>query len=81
MVNLLFFLDLVDCDNNIDGFNFYRSTQMQLEETEKDGMRAKCIPRKPKSMLASKKESNFIINSCNNGSSNGQQGGSKRLEA
>lgn len=54
---------------------------MQLEETEKDGVRAKCIPRKPKSMLASKKESNFIINSSNNGSSNGQQGGSKRLEA
>lgn len=54
---------------------------MQLEETEKDGVRAKCIPRKPKSMLASKKESNFIINSSNNGSSNGQQGGSKGLEA
>lgn len=48
---------------------------MQLEETEKDGVRAKCIPRKPKSMLANKKETSFI----NNG--NGQEGGSKRLEA
>ncbi|KAM5583798.1 protein SOSEKI 5 [Rosa sericea] len=58
-------------------YNADRSTQMQLEETEKDGVRAKCIPRKPKSMLANKKETNFI----NNGSSNGQEGGSKRLEA
>ncbi|KAL6200098.1 hypothetical protein ACLB2K_029880 [Fragaria x ananassa] len=55
-------------------YNADRSSQMQLEETEKDGVRAKCIPRKPKSMLANKKETSFI----NNG--NGQ-GGSKRLEA
>ncbi|XP_004295945.1 PREDICTED: protein UPSTREAM OF FLC [Fragaria vesca subsp. vesca] len=56
-------------------YNADRSSQMQLEETEKDGVRAKCIPRKPKSMLANKKETSFI----NNG--NGQEGGSKRLEA
>ncbi|XP_050367666.1 protein SOSEKI 5 [Argentina anserina] len=57
-------------------YNADRSTQIQLEETEKDGVRAKCIPGKPKTMLANKKETSFI----NHGNSNGQEGGSRRLE-
>lgn len=57
---------------------FCRSAQLQLEETEIGGVRAKCIPRKQKA-LPSKKESNYITSS-NSVSSNGQGAGSKRHE-
>ncbi|KAM1653965.1 hypothetical protein ACFX2K_006415 [Malus domestica] len=62
-------------------YNADRSAQLQLEETEKGGVRAKCIPRKPKG-IPTKREINHIA-SCSDGSctsSNGHVGGSKRLE-
>ncbi|BFG34214.1 hypothetical protein CerSpe_204880 [Prunus speciosa] len=59
-------------------YNADRSAQLQLEETEIGGVRAKCIPRKQKA-LPSKKESNYITSS-NSVSSNGQGAGSKRHE-
>ncbi|KAH7542510.1 hypothetical protein FEM48_Zijuj02G0081600 [Ziziphus jujuba var. spinosa] len=48
------------------------SSKLQFAE-EEVGVRAKCIPRKPKA-LPTKKESNIIISSCNS------HGGSKRFE-
>ncbi|KAM1900466.1 hypothetical protein ACFX14_029410 [Malus domestica] len=63
-------------------YNADRSAQLQLEETEKDGVRGKCIPRRPKGILT-KKEIDHIASSSDGGSStsrNSHVGGSKRLE-
>ncbi|XWS74175.1 hypothetical protein CRYUN_Cryun02cG0193200 [Craigia yunnanensis] len=56
-------------------YNVDRSSQLQLAE-EMDGVRAKCIPRKPKTG-STKKESNINADSCGEGGSNSQMG-SKR---
>ncbi|XP_068312070.1 protein SOSEKI 5-like isoform X2 [Pyrus communis] len=63
-------------------YNADRSAQLQLEQTEKDGVRAKCIPRKPRG-IPTKKEINHIASSSDGGGSNSRNshvGGSKRLE-
>ena len=49
---------------------------MQLAENEIDGVRAKCLPRKPKT-VSTKKEGNIIIDSCGESGSNGQMGKQK----
>ncbi|XWS53173.1 hypothetical protein CRYUN_Cryun11dG0135100 [Craigia yunnanensis] len=57
-------------------YNADRSSQLQLTEKEIDGVRTKCIPRKPKT-LSTKKEGNIIADSCGESGSNSQMG-SKR---
>ncbi|CAB4282534.1 unnamed protein product [Prunus armeniaca] len=59
-------------------YNADRSAQLQLEETEIGGVRAKCIPRKQKA-LPSRKESNYVTSS-NSVNNNDQGAGSKRHE-
>ena len=55
----------------MNGWN--RSSQLEMGDKEVDGVRAKCIPRRSKT-LSAKKESNAEI-SCST-----SQHGSKRLE-
>ena len=50
-----------------------RSSHLQLTEKEVEGVRTKCIPRKPKA-VSTKKETNIIESSSNS------QLGSKRFE-
>ncbi|XWS71732.1 hypothetical protein CRYUN_Cryun03dG0163800 [Craigia yunnanensis] len=57
-------------------YNADRSSQLQLAEKEIDGVRAKCIPRKPKT-VSTKKEGNIDADSCGESGSNSQMG-SKR---
>ncbi|XP_021279214.1 LOW QUALITY PROTEIN: protein UPSTREAM OF FLC [Herrania umbratica] len=57
-------------------YNADRSSQLQLAEKEIEGVRAKCIPRKPKT-LSTKKESNVNPEVCSESRSNSQMG-SKR---
>ncbi|XVF20121.1 hypothetical protein REPUB_Repub11eG0171000 [Reevesia pubescens] len=44
-------------------YNADRSSQLQIAEKEIDGVRAKCIPRKPKT-VSTKKEGNINADSC-----------------
>ncbi|XP_022730419.1 protein UPSTREAM OF FLC [Durio zibethinus] len=58
-------------------YNADRSSQLQLEEKEIDGVRAKCIPRKQKT-VSTKKEGNIIADSCGGENGSNSQMGSKR---
>ncbi|KAK6247009.1 hypothetical protein QUC31_018574 [Theobroma cacao] len=57
-------------------YNADRSSQLQLAEKEIEGVRTKCIPRKPKT-LSTKKEGNVNPDVCGESGSNNQMG-SKR---
>ncbi|KAM6577928.1 hypothetical protein CsatB_029765 [Cannabis sativa] len=62
-------------------YNADRSSRLELAEEEVGGVRAKCIPRKSRT-LATKKETASITTStsCDNGSNNSSERGSKRFE-